>query len=172
MKTANFRGASTTFVSSRFPFWDNLLSLFDALFLPSFALLCVWIALSLPLPSLQHTTRTQHSTTTTWIGTRTATQPLCTVKHTTAATENNNKGQQPGCRRPGADESGLRAPAQHRPLPPPAAATKQLQCEQHQHARIHNTNVHEATRASVGGMHAAHTAAAAASCSHWMQQST
>ena len=39
-----------------------------------------------------------------------ATQPLCTMKHTTVVTENSNRGQQPGCRRPGADESGMRAP--------------------------------------------------------------
>ena len=94
--------------------------------------------------------------------------------HSEAHNSGSSKGQQPGCRRPDPDENGMRAPAQHRPLPPaaaPAAATKQLQCKQHQQAVIHSTKVHEATRASVGGMRAAHTAAAAASCSHWMQQS-
>ena len=52
--------------------------------LPCFAL-CLDRSLSPSSLSPTHNTHTQHSTTTTWIGSHTATQPLCTVKHTPVA---------------------------------------------------------------------------------------
>ena len=108
-------GAISCSFSGCFPFWDSLLSSFPfrctLLCLHGFVVTEVVLIASLSLCSLSSLSppHTQHSTTTTWTGTRTAAQPVCTVKHTTAATEN-NRGQQPGCRRPGADESGMRAP--------------------------------------------------------------
>ena len=58
-----------------------------------------------------------------------------------------------GKQQPGEDESGLRAPAQHRPFPL-AATAAQLRCEKQRHTGASNTTVQQATHDSVGMMHA------------------
>ena len=58
-----------------------------------------------------------------------------------------------GKQQPGEDESGLRAPDQHRPFPL-AATAAQLRCEKQRHTGASNTTVQQATHDSVGMMHA------------------
>ena len=54
---------------------------------------------------------------------------------------------------PGEDESGLRAPAQHRPFPL-AATAAQLTCEKQRHTGASSTTVQQAAHDSVGMVHA------------------